>query len=211
MKKYDYLLFDLDGTLTDSYEGITNGVKFTYGKFGKSYKESELYRFIGPPLSLTFGRDFPDEEERKEAIGVFREYYITRGVYENRPYDGVVEMLATLKSKGYFIATATSKQYYMANTVVDYFGLREYIDEVFAADEKAGRNSKADVLLNAVDSLKADRSKCVLIGDTDYDIEGAEKVGIDNVVVSWGYGEKDVENRAMYFVRSVGELIELLS
>jgi len=65
--------------------------------------------------------------------------------------------------------------------------------------------------LNAVGSLKADKSKCVLIGDTDYDIEGAEKVGIDNVIVSWGYGEKDVENRAMYFVRSVGELIELLS
>lgn len=211
MKKYDYLLFDLDGTLTDSYEGITNGVKFTYDRFGKSYNERELYRFIGPPLSLTFGRDFTDESERNDAIKVFREYYMTKGVYENRPYDGVIDMLAKLKNMGYFIATATSKQFYMANTVVDHFGLRPYIDDVFAADERVGRNNKVDVLENAIKTLNAKRDKCVLIGDTDFDVEGAEQAGIDNIIVSWGYGEKDIQKRAKYFASSIDELVELLS
>ena len=211
MKRYKVILFDLDGTLTNSFQGIYKGMEYAYGKHGKSIDINDVHNYIGPPLIESFARDFSPKSKVEEVIDSFREYYFTKGVYENEVYPGITELLRRLHEAGFIIGTATSKQQPMAEEVMNYFGLAQYVDGIYAAVESIGRVEKCDIVAHAIAELKADKKDVVLIGDTDYDIEGADIVGIDNVIVSWGFGQEGIERRTMKYVTSCDELFDYLN
>ena len=211
MKRYKVILFDLDGTLTNSFEGIYRGMDYAYTRHGKSIAREDVHNYIGPPLIESFARDFSPTSKVEEVIATFREYYFTKGVYENEVYPGIEELLRRLHEDGFVIGTATSKQQPMAEEVMRYFGLDKYVDGIFAADEKLGRVDKCDIVKYAIEKLGANKADTVLVGDTNFDIEGADIVGIDNIIVAWGFGEEGIEHRTMKYVRDTHELYDYLT
>lgn len=190
---YDYLLFDLDGTLTDPGEGITNSVAYALRKQGIEVTDKkELYCFIGPPLSESFSRFFGfSMEESLRCVEYYREYYRDKGIFENLLYDGIPELLATLKSRGKKIILATSKPELFAKQILDHFGLTEYFDHICGASMDESRNKKAAVIEYALETAKLDDlARAVMIGDREHDINGAGLNGLDSIGVLFGYGDR---------------------
>ena len=216
MKKYTTILFDLDGTLVDSGMGVTNSVAYALNKFGiEPPPREELFKFIGPPLFQSF-REFCgfDAEKTTKAIEYYREYYKQKGILECTMYDGVLELMQSLKSKGYVISLATSKPEIFATQVVENKGILPYLDHIAAAttDEKT-RATKEAVIEYALTLCKEkDVSKILMVGDRHFDINGAKAFGIDSVGVTFGYGtQKELEEAgATYIVSSMKQLDESL-
>ena len=214
--KYTTVLFDLDGTLVDSGIGVTNSVAYALEKFGITPPpRQELFKFIGPPLTQSF-REFCgfDGEKTTLAIKYYREYYSQKGILECTMYEGVLELMESLKQKGYKIALATSKPEIYATRVVENKGILKYIDYVGAAttDEKTRATKEAviEYVLGLCD--EGDRSKILMVGDRHFDINGAKAYGLDSVGVTFGYGsyEELSEAGADYIVNSMQELDSLL-
>jgi phosphoglycolate phosphatase len=172
-----YILFDLDGTLTDSAPGIVNGVSFALSRFGIQVEDREALarQFVGPPLSESFPAAYGlSEEETERAIVYFREYYNDTGVFENSPYPGIPELLAKLKEAGRQLVLATSKPLPLAQKVLEHFDLLRYFDLVCAGDLEEKRNSKAEIVADALAALAVpDLSQAVMVGDRNYDVIGA--------------------------------------
>ena len=198
--RYTTVLFDLDGTLVNSAEGITKSVAYALSRFGIQADERGLTCFIGPPLIDSFMRFYGfSKEQAGEAVDFYRARYRTKGVYENTVYPGIGEALAALKREGVCTAVATSKPEVFANVVVDDMGLRPFLDGVFGAelDDKQLRRSgfrseKADVIEYALDRLcVCDRSKVLMVGDRKHDIIGAKACGIASCGVLWGFGDRE--------------------
>lgn len=216
MKKYTTVLFDLDGTLVDSGIGVTNSVAYAMKKFGiEPPPRQELFKFIGPPLVQSFSTFCGfDEEKTALAIKYYREYYSEHGIKECVIYDGVLELLATLKGRGYKIALATSKPEIYARVVVENKGISEYLDYLSAAttDEKT-RATKEAVVEYALELCdEKDTSKIIMVGDRHFDINGARKYGIDSIGVTFGYGSEDELRRAQatYIVNDPKEIESIL-
>ena len=197
MKHYDYIAFDLDGTLTDPEKGLIEGFVYAFNKLGIDYGEREsLRRFIGPSLFDEWQIEFgftPDEANR--AIDLFREYYNIYGWWDNKPYDGIREMLAELKAAGKTLILATSKPEDTAIDIIKLFGFDGCFDLVSGAiyTEEVTREKKWDVLEFALTGLGIDktpeaRAACVMVGDRKYDAEGAAVCGVDSIGVTWGHG-----------------------
>lgn len=194
MKQYSYLLFDLDGTLTDPGEGITNSVAYALEKFGISVSDkTTLYPFIGPPLIESFMRFYGfSHEQARQAVTFYREYFSDRGIFENIPYPGVAQVLKKLKDGGKTLIVATSKPEPFARRIVEHFGLSESFAFVAGAGFDETRSEKWDVIEYALASMDIqDRTKAVMIGDRKHDIIGAKKTGLDSVGVLWGYGDRE--------------------
>lgn len=194
MKSYSYLLFDLDGTLTDPGEGITNSVAYALKKFGiEVVDRSELYPFIGPPLLESFMKLYGlSREDAERAVAYYREYFGDRGIFENRPYNGIKEALKTLKDAGKTLIMATSKPEPYARRIAEHFELDGYFTYMAGATFDESRSEKWDVIQYALDTMKiADLSQAVMIGDRKHDIIGAQKTGLDSVGVLWGYGTRE--------------------
>lgn len=194
MKSYQYLFFDLDGTLTDPGEGITNSVAYALDKFGITVTDrASLYPFIGPPLVDSFMKFYGfSHEDAERAVVCYREYFRDRGIFENRLYQGIPEVLKALKDAGKTLVIATSKPEPFAKRIVEHFGLSPYFTLVAGASFDETRSEKWDVIEYAMDSLKlTDRSEIVMIGDRKHDIIGAKKTGLDSVGVLWGYGDRE--------------------
>lgn len=194
MKQYSYLLFDLDGTLTDPGEGITNSVAYALEKFGISVSDkTTLYPFIGPPLIESFMRFYGfSHEQARQAVTFYREYFSDRGIFENIPYPGVAQVLKKLKDGGKTLIVATSKPEPFARRIVEHFGLSESFAFVAGAGFDETRSEKWDVIEYALDTMRIqDRSQAVMIGDRKHDIIGAKKTGLDSVGVLWGYGDRE--------------------
>lgn len=189
--EYHTLLFDLDGTITDSSEGITNSVMYALEKFGIVETDREkLCQFIGPPLSDSFQKYYQFSEEKAlEAIFCYREYYADKGLYENRVYEGLEETLKGLKKAGKRLIVATSKPEVYARRIMDYFELTPYFDYIAGMELDGGRGSKAEVIEYALDVCKMkDKTKVLMVGDRRHDVEGAHRVGIDCLGVLYGFG-----------------------
>ena len=190
---YDYLLFDLDGTLTDPGEGITNSVAHALKKWGIEVEDKkELYCFIGPPLSYSFSKfyGFSDEDSLK-CVAYYREYYSVKGIFENKVYDGIRELLAKLKACGKKILLATSKPEFYAKQILEHFGLTEYFDFICGASMDESRNKKADVIKYALETANIkNTASAVMIGDREQDITGAKLNGLDSIGVLYGYGDR---------------------
>lgn len=216
MKRYDVVLFDLDGTLTDPGEGITNSVAYALKKFGIEVPERrELYGFIGPPLSESFARYFGLKGDQiTQAIAWYREYYRPYGVHENLLYDGVEEMLKCLHDSGKTILLATSKPEMFARQILEHFELDRYFHYIAGATLDGTRDHKADVIRYALECANVTPGEhIIMVGDRSYDVIGARLCGLDAVGVLSGYGNRREleEAGARYIVehiRDVGLLLE---
>lgn len=191
----DNLLFDLDGTLTDSFDGIAGGVMHALDTMGVPYKKSDLNFFIGPPLFDSFGAVFDGDPQKSEkvdrAVALYREYFSERGWKENRVYDGVPEMLQTLKAAGKTMVVATSKPEHFSRRITQYFNLDKYFCLVAGASLDSSRAAKAQVIEYALKTAGIDRAKAAMIGDRKHDILGAKQCGLKSIGVLYGYGSLD--------------------
>ena len=207
------ILFDLDGTLTESGEGIINCVQYALEKLGKKEEHPENLRvFIGPPLMEQFMKYADvDETEARRAVEYYRERYAVKGIFENRPYDGVENLLRELKGRGYILAVASSKPEYYVTKILDYFNLSSYFEVVVGSEMNGARTSKTEVIEEALKRLNmSDRRKEVLmVGDKEHDVLGARAAGLACVAVGYGYGTKE-ELTAAQPLKIVASIEELL-
>lgn len=183
------ILFDLDGTLTDSGEGIINCAIVALEHFHLPIpSQEELRVFVGPPLQESFLRFGVPADRVDEAIAVYRSRYIPIGKFENIPYPGIRELLEALKAEGHKLYVATSKPETMSVEILEHFDLAKYFDQICGASMDASRSSKEAVIAYLLEQNgRADNM--VMVGDTKYDVIGAKKHGIPTIGVAWGYGE----------------------
>ncbi len=192
---YKYALFDLDGTLTDPSLGITNSIMHALAKMGRDIPAREsLYRFIGPPLVPAF-QEFlgMTAEEAEQAVVFYREYFSVNGLFENTPYDGITEMLNSLKERGIVLAVATSKPEKFAVRIIDHFGWSEHFTLVCGATMDSSRSKKGDVIAYTLEQFGIsgdDKSSVLMIGDRHHDIDGARENGLASLGVLWGFGDE---------------------
>lgn len=213
MGKKQIVLFDLDGTLTDPMIGITKSVQYALKRYG--IIETDLWnltKFIGPPLKESFISFYGlTEEEGEKAVEYYREYYSPTGIFENRVYDGMEELLKTLKEKEWTLCVATSKPEKYAKQILEHFGLESYFDFVGGALMN-GRTDKAEVIAYVLKEMNAKKKETVMVGDREHDILGARKNGLDSIGVLYGYGNAEELQRAgaNRIVKDVLELKEVL-
>lgn len=212
--KYSYCLFDLDGTLTDPAIGITNSVMHALEKYDIHVEDrSELYPFIGPPLDYSFKTFYGfSDEQAQQAIKYYREYFSVTGLFENKVYDGIPEMLEALKEKGVKIALATSKPYEFSIKILKHFDLYKYFDFFGAATMDGRISKKADVISHLLDEMDAgSKAGILMVGDRFHDIEGAKANELKSAGVLWGYGSKEeLQNAgAEYILAEPWEILQL--
>ena len=190
--RYDTVLFDLDGTLTDPGEGITNSVAYALRQFGiENTDRTQLYKFIGPPLKQSFMQYYGfSDQQAEEAVAQYRVYCAPKGLFENKVYPGVPQLLAQLRAKGYKLLLATSKPEGFAVQILEHFGLLEYFDVAAGATMDGSRVAKADVIAYALQKAGVtDRTRAVMVGDRLHDVEGAKAQGLACIGVLYGYGD----------------------
>lgn len=212
---YDTVLFDLDGTLTDPGEGITNSVAYALNKFNiKVEDKTELYNFIGPPLIDSFMKYYGmSYEDGLKAVEYYREYFGVTGIFENRVFDGIRELLARVKKSGRTISLATSKPEAYAKRILEHFDLTQYFDFIGGATMDETRSKKADVIDYTIKQLSVtDKSKVIMIGDRHHDIEGASQNGIDSIGVLFGYGDREELETAgaTYIAETINDILKFL-
>ncbi len=211
--RFNTILFDLDGTLTDPSLGITNSIMHALSKRGITVTDrSDLYRFIGPPLLESFERFCGfSADESKVALEDYREYFSTRGLYENTLLDGCEDTIRTLKEAGCRIVLCTSKPEPYARRIIEHFGLLQFFDGIFGAsmDEKLSR--KDEIMAIALNSLP-EGSVPVMVGDRHHDIEGAKTNGIHSIGVLCGFGSEEElrEAGATCIVRTLPDIVPII-
>ena len=191
--KYKNIFFDLDGTVTDSGPGIVKSVQYALRCYGIDEPDlDKLNSFVGPPLYKSF-MDYLDcsEEEAKEAVECYREYYAENGLYENKLYDGIESLLYNLKEKGYKIILASSKPRIYVKRILSYFRIMRYFDYVEGSELNSQRTDKGELLAYVLKKWDLRPEESVMIGDRKYDIEGAKANGMDSIAVGYGYGSVD--------------------
>ncbi len=209
------VLFDLDGTLLDTSEGIFTTARYTGGKLGlEDVEDEKLKGFVGPPLPEAFKVVYDIKESLlEEAMALYKEHYDKEGgMYKAKVYDGIVEVLKTLASKNYILAVATLKTENLAKDILSHFGLKEYFTIISGANEQNSL-TKADIIQNAIAQLpKQEQNRVILIGDTPHDCHGSKKVGIDFIAVSWGFGTFDSSlDQQEHLIAKVDQPHELLN
>ena len=189
---FDLILFDLDGTLTESGIGITRSVAYALRKHGiEETDQAKLDLFVGPPLIDSFMRFYGfSKEQAVQAVADYREYYAVTGIFENRVYDGVETMLQTLRNAGKTCVLATSKPEHYAVQILEHFGLMPYFSCVAGATMDEKRTGKADVIAYALEQTGREQA-AVMVGDRRHDIEGAAVHGLPAIGVLYGYGSRE--------------------
>lgn len=207
------ILFDLDGTLTDSGEGIINCATLALQQLGLPIPSREEMRvFVGPPLRDTFQKFGVAPEQVEKAIEIYRSRYIPVGMFENTPYPGIHDVLATLKKAGHRLYVATSKPETMATAILQKFNLDSCFDRICGATMDGSRDSKEDVIAYLLEQIDSP-GNAVMVGDTIYDVIGATVHGIPTIGVSWGYGNPSelLKAGALAVADSPAQLTELLN
>ena len=207
------ILFDLDGTLTDSGEGIINCAILALEHFGLPIPDRETLRvFVGPPLHETFIKFGVPADKADEAVAVYRSRYVPIGMFENAPYPGIRELLETLKKQGHKLYVATSKPEWMAQEILKKFQLDSYFDLICGATMDTSRTEKSQVIAYLLEQT-GDVSHAIMVGDTKYDVIGASAHSIPTIGVSWGYGTvEDMQSAgAAAIAYTTQELLELLN
>ncbi|HEP1839830.1 TPA: HAD family hydrolase [Streptococcus suis] len=195
---YQTILFDLDGTLTDSGQGILNSVAYALEKMGIEEPDTaNLNRFIGPPLYESFSRFYQlNPEDTQSAVDAFRVYFKEKGMFENQLYPGIIPLLEELRTAGKILVIATSKPEIFAKQILEHFGIAHYFDVIAGASLDSSRISKADVIGYAINQLEAFPKHAVMIGDREHDIEGARMHQLPAIGVLYGYGSKQEFEKA---------------
>lgn len=210
-----YILFDLDGTLTDPMVGITKSVQYALKKFGIEVKDhTTLASFIGPPLRDSFCEQYGmSPEDANRAITYYREYYKPVGIFENELYEGIDSMLRVLKDQQHILVLATSKPEVFAERILEYFHIKQYFAFIAGADLAETRVKKEEVIRYALEQFPVPPQRnVIMVGDRKYDIEGARQCGIPTVAVTYGYGSRDelAQAKPSKIVTTVKELEEYL-
>lgn len=206
------VLFDLDGTLTDSGEGIINCAVFAMERLGIPVPPwEELGVFVGPPLWDTFRQFGVPSDRVDEAVEIFRSRYVPIGKFENTPYPGIRETLEALRAQGRKLYVATSKPEVTAREILEHFDLSRYFAEICGATVDKTRTSKEDVIAYLL-SLDACRENSVMVGDTAFDVIGAAAHGIPTIGAAWGYGKTEdmVSAGAAAIARSPEDLLRII-
>ena len=207
------ILFDLDGTLTDSGEGIINCALLALNHYGIQVADRNAMRvFVGPPLRDTFIKFGVPEDEAANAIEIYRSRYVPIGAYENVPYPGIRELLERLKAEGHRLCVATSKPEEMSINILKHFGLDGYFEIICGASLDDSRSSKDKVIEYLLEKT-GHQENTVMVGDTKFDVLGAKVHGIPTVGVSWGYGQVQdmVDAGAVYIADTMEELYQALT
>ncbi len=222
-----YILLDLDGTITDSSEGITKSVQYALEKMGITENDDAvLKRYIGPPLNESFTRFHGlSESDSLKAVSYYRERYAITGIYENRLFDGITDFLSGLKKEGYIVALATCKPEIYVPTILKHFDIEQYFDVAVGSELEGGkRRHKDDVIeevLKQIMDMKSIaesdialvKADSIMIGDRKDDILGAKDAGIESIGLRYGFAEKDeLENAgADYILENVGDILPFLN
>ncbi len=219
MSKYKYILFDLDGTITEPFKGISGGIIHALNKFGvKVPDNSTLRKFIGPPLRDSF-RDFCGftAEQAEEATTYYREYYSVRGLEENEIMPGMKDVLKSLNEQGCKLYVATSKPEKYAKIILDNLGLLSYFDIVAGASFDGSRDKKELVIEHLLQQIKDkypdfNLVQTVMVGDRHFDINGAKYFNMDSIGVTFGYGDYEELSQAgaTYVVDAAEELMDVI-
>ena len=208
--KYKNIIFDLDGTITDSKPGIVKGVQYALRCYGVDEPDlDKLTSFVGPPLYHSF-MDYLGcpEDEAKEVVECYREYYAETGLYENALYEGVEALLYALKEKGYRLLIASSKPRLYVKRILSYFRVMRYFDIVEGSELDSKRTDKAELLSYVLEKWNLKADECVMVGDRKHDILGAKANGMDSIAVGYGYGSEDELSKAgpTYFFSTIEEV-----
>ncbi len=214
-ESFKYILFDLDGTLTDPFEGITNSVAYSLESYGIEVADrKELSCFIGPPLYESFEKYYGFSKKKAvQAVEKYREYFAVTGIFENEVYGGVSELLKELNHKGLKLVLATSKPEVYAKRILRHFNLEGYFAEIVGSLLSGERVKKGDVIREALLRLNnPEKSQCVMIGDRSHDIFGAKENNLKSIGVLYGYGDvKELTDaNADFIVKNIEELKEIL-
>jgi phosphoglycolate phosphatase len=207
------ILFDLDGTLTDSGEGIINCAILALEHFQLPIPDRQTLRvFVGPPLHETFIKFGVPADKAEEAVAVYRSRYVPIGMFENAPYPGIRELLATLKEQCHTLYVATSKPEWMAEEILKKFELDGYFERICGATMDTSRTEKSQVIAYLL-GLTGSAENAVMVGDTKFDVIGAAAHNIPTVGVSWGYGTvEDMQQAgADAIANTMDELLEYLT
>lgn len=213
MKKYKHILFDLDGTLTDPKEGIINSIQYALKRYGIKKEDYELIHFIGPPLHVSFQKIFETEEKAFEAIEVYREYFSTKGKFENFVYNGIPELLKQLNELNKTLFVATSKPTIYSEQILEHFKIHHHFKKIIGSNLDGTRTEKKEIIQEVINQIpNVDLSEVIMIGDRKYDIIGAKHHNIDSIAVTYGYGaiEELEQERPNHIIHGVKELSDLL-
>ena len=194
LENFSHVLFDFDGTIMDTSEGIYNAFDYVCDHYGMERKGKDFYsRLIGPPLLDSFRTAFKfSPGQCEDALKVYREYYTPKGLYEVKVYDGIPLLLENLKRAGKILAVASSKPECFVNELLERFGLSGYFDFAGGSDLEETRVKKCDVIEYVLGNLGVkDKAVCVMAGDRKFDVQGALEAGISCIGVLWGFGSRE--------------------
>ena len=198
MQKIRNILFDLDGTLTDPMIGITKSVRHALNYFGIEVESlEELIPFIGPPLKKSFENFYGlSEADADKAVEVYREYFSVTGLFENKVYEGIPELLAALKAENKRLFVATSKPTVFAKQILEHFGLAPYFEDICGSFLSGERVEKIDVIRHVLDEHKLSPEETVMVGDRRFDVDSAKALGLLTIGVLYGYGSREEIEKA---------------
>ena len=216
MRNYDYVIFDFDGTVADTGEGILKSLQYSFEQMGREVPDlSDLKKFIGPPIHYSFVTFYGvSENEVEQYIEKYRERYRKIGIYECFVYDGMLETLKTLRKNGVKLGIASSKPIKLVYDVMEHLKLTEYFDAVVGTRfDDSNHPGKTDLVLQSMEKLEdSDKSRTLMVGDRFFDIDGAAGAGVDSVGVTYGYGSREefMEHNATYIVDSPKEILNIV-
>ncbi len=209
---YKYLFFDFGGTICDTSEGIYKTFREVFPHYRLDVDESLYPRYIGPPLSDTFYSYFKDKDKAYEAVALFRSVYTSQYINTTRLYDGIADIVASLDAAGFKVCVATCKKHEEAVALLKKFGIYDYVTFTSGLCYNV-RETKREVLEYALENLGAKPQECVMIGDTDFDVDGAAQVGMDCIVCKWGFGDYDAmkQKNIVFFASTPAEVADFVT
>lgn len=216
MRRYDYVIFDFDGTVVDTGEGILKSLQYSFKEMGREIPDLDnLKKFIGPPIHYSYTTYYNvSEEEVGMYIKKYRERYRVKGIYECELYKGFPEVLDSLHEKGVKIGIASSKPESLIYDVADFLSVTEKFDAIVGVQlDDSNHSSKTGLVLESMKKLGAeDKKKVLMVGDRCYDIDGARGAEVDSCGVLWGYGSEEEfrEYNADYIISDTKELLNLV-
>ncbi|MEW9673042.1 HAD family hydrolase [Ammoniphilus sp. 3BR4] len=215
MNKYKIILFDLDGTLSDSKEGITKSIQYALQKMNMAAPDLNMLQcFLGPAIQVSFAKYYGlDREKTERATSYYRERFKDKGMFENKLFPGIPELLKELKEHQKILVVATSKPTVFAEQILEYFSIDKYFDLIVGSHLDGTRTSKTEIIQFIFDKLKEHkRDGFIMIGDRKYDIIGANNTGIDSIGVTYGYGslEELKHYNPTFIANSVNQIKDIL-
>lgn len=216
MANFDYVIFDFDGTVADTGEGILKSLQYSFTAMGDPAPDlSDLKKFIGPPVFYSYTNFYGISEDKVDLyVKKYRERYREKGIYESKVYDGLVELLHHLKENNIKVGIASSKPENLIYSVADYLKITGLFDAIVGVKSDNSKHStKAGLITQAIDDLGAtDKEKVLMVGDRCFDIDGAHEAGVKCCAALWGYGDEDEfkAHNAEFIVKIPLEIIDLI-